>query len=144
MIALFKLSELNNIGKILPKEIMMNTTGIDNEISNEEAATSYIEKKRQQRTEQKREQRRRQRPQKSSKNEDDVNSSISSSDDAGASNSIAQVLDKRLKEHNDNQEKMFTFNWMMANGTHNQQRIVKAVMSARLKNASEEIGRAHV
>ena len=110
----------------------MNTAGIVNGTSNEVAADSYLNSRREKRSDRERIQ----RLAKSAKTDDDLNSSIASTDDV--SPTIAQVLDDRLKEYNDIQEKMFTFNWMMTNGTHSQKRTVQAVMAERLKSASDD------
>lgn len=132
VITLFNLSELNTIGKILPAKMQANTTIINIETDNEAAAESHKASLRMKKTAQKRRERKAKRERLA---EGDLDSSFEGSEDNSAS--ITKMLDERLKEHNQIQENMFTFNWMMAHGSSSNKKQVRAVMAQKLKLASE-------
>lgn len=135
VICLFNLSELNTIGKILPREIQANSTFIDLSTSNDVAAASYVEAQRKKKTEQRRRQRRAKKLRETvgDNGDADLNSSFDSVTDDN-SNAMARVLDERLKDHNRSQEEMFTFNWMMTHGTKSDKKRVQAAMRQKFES----------
>jgi len=132
VIALFNLSELNTIGKILPAKMQANTTIINIETDNEAATESHKASLRMKKTAQKRRERKAKRERLA---EGDLESSFEGSEDNSAS--ITKVLDERLKEHNQIQENIFTLNWMMAHVSSSDKKQVRAVIAQKLKLASE-------